>query len=86
MKASDDTAKPQANASALTLADLGLYSAFSARSHESRGAMGNRLYVGNLSFNTTQEAIEAAFATAGDVLEVVVPTDAETGQSVASPS
>ena len=42
--------------------------------------MGNRLYVGNLSFNTSREAIEAAFAAAGEVREVSVPTDRETGQ------
>src|SRR3954469_4902994 len=42
--------------------------------------MGNRLYVGNLSFNTTQAAIESAFASAGSVREVAMPTDRETGQ------
>ena len=42
--------------------------------------MGNRLYVGNLSYNTTRESLEAAFANAGDVREVAMPTDRETGQ------
>jgi cold-inducible RNA-binding protein len=42
--------------------------------------MGNRLYVGNLSFGTTREALEAAFASAGNVHEVAMPTDRETGQ------
>jgi RNA recognition motif-containing protein len=42
--------------------------------------MGNRLYVGNLSFSTSREAVEAAFASAGTVLEVAIPTDRETGQ------
>ncbi len=42
--------------------------------------MGNRLYVGNLSFSTTQATIEAAFAAAGEVREVAMPTDRETGQ------
>jgi len=42
--------------------------------------MGNRLYVGNLSFSTTQASIEAAFAAAGEVTEVAIPTDRETGQ------
>jgi cold-inducible RNA-binding protein len=41
---------------------------------------GNRLYTGNLSFNTTQAAIEAAFAAVGEVREVAMPTDRETGQ------
>src|SRR3954471_11069867 len=42
--------------------------------------MGNRLYVGNLSFNTSQATIEAAFAAVGEVREVAMPTDRETGQ------
>jgi RNA recognition motif-containing protein len=42
--------------------------------------MGNRLFVGNLSFSTTRETIEAAFSAAGPVLEVAIPTDRETGQ------
>ena len=42
--------------------------------------MSNRLYVGNLSFNTTQASIENAFAVAGEVREVAMPTDRETGQ------
>ena len=43
--------------------------------------MGNRLYVGNLSFNTSRESLEALFASAGQVREVAIPTDRETGQS-----
>ncbi|NUQ75823.1 MAG: RNA-binding protein, partial [Polyangiaceae bacterium] len=42
--------------------------------------MGNRLYVGNLSFNTSQATLEAAFSAAGEVREVALPTDRETGQ------
>ncbi len=42
--------------------------------------MGNRLYVGNLSYNTTQASIESAFASVGEVREVAMPTDRETGQ------
>src|SRR3954447_15331796 len=42
--------------------------------------MGNRLYVGNLSFSTTRESLESAFAAAGEVREVSMPTDRETGQ------
>jgi cold-inducible RNA-binding protein len=42
--------------------------------------MGTRLYVGNLSFNTTQQSIETAFSAAGEVREVAMPTDRETGQ------
>jgi len=42
--------------------------------------MGNRLFVGNLSFGTTQDTLQATFAAAGEVREVVVPTDRDTGQ------
>ena len=42
--------------------------------------MGNRLYVGNLSFSTSRESLEAAFAAAGEVREISIPTDRETGQ------
>jgi RNA recognition motif-containing protein len=42
--------------------------------------MGNRLYVGNLSFNSSRESIEAMFAATGEVREVALPTDRETGQ------
>ncbi len=39
-----------------------------------------KLYVGNLSFNTTQSELEAAFAAHGEVEEVARITDRETGQ------
>ncbi|WP_437588667.1 RNA recognition motif domain-containing protein [Sorangium sp. So ce1000] len=42
--------------------------------------MGNRLYVGNLSYSTTRESLEAAFTGSGEVREVSMPTDRETGQ------
>ena len=42
--------------------------------------MGNRLYVGNLSFSTTQATLESTFAAVGEVREVAMPTDRETGQ------
>ncbi len=43
--------------------------------------MGNRLYVGNLSFNSTADSVRAEFATFGDVSDVHVVTDRETGRS-----
>ena len=43
--------------------------------------MGNRLYVGNLSFNTSAETIRAAFQAMGEVTDVHVVTDRETGQA-----
>jgi RNA recognition motif-containing protein len=42
--------------------------------------MGNRLYVGNLSFNTSSEALRGAFAEFGDIDDVHVVTDRTTGQ------
>lgn len=42
--------------------------------------MGNRIYVGNLSFNTVQADLEATFAAIGEVQEVAIPTDRETGR------
>jgi len=42
--------------------------------------MGNRLYVGNLSFNTSSDALRAAFAEFGDIADIHVATVRETGQ------
>jgi RNA recognition motif-containing protein len=42
--------------------------------------MGLRLYVGNLSFNTSAQSLESLFASVGAVREVSMPTDRETGQ------
>ncbi len=43
--------------------------------------MGNRLYVGNLSFNATNDTVRTAFAPFGEVTDVHVVSDRETGQS-----
>ncbi len=43
--------------------------------------MGNRLYVGNLSFNATAESVREWFASCGAVTDVHVVTDRETGRS-----
>ena len=43
--------------------------------------MGNRLYVGNLSFNATTDSLRQAFAAFGDVTDVHVVMDRETGRS-----
>ena len=43
--------------------------------------MGTRLYIGNLSFNTTEETLHAALAEEGrNVKEVFIMTDRETGR------
>lgn len=43
--------------------------------------MGNRLYVGNLSFDSTTETLRQAFAAFGEVTDAHVVTDRTTGQS-----
>jgi cold-inducible RNA-binding protein len=43
--------------------------------------MGNRLYVGNLAFSTTDEALRDAFAEFGDIVEVKLMIERETGRS-----
>jgi RNA recognition motif-containing protein len=43
-------------------------------------SMGNRLYVGNLSFNTSSDAVRDAFARFGEVTDVHLVTDRQTGQ------
>jgi len=42
--------------------------------------MGNRLYVGNLSFNTGSDALRDTFARFGEVTDVHLVTDRQTGQ------
>jgi RNA recognition motif-containing protein len=43
--------------------------------------MGNRLYVGNLSFQASSESVRSAFSQFGEVTDVHVVSDRETGQS-----
>lgn len=43
--------------------------------------MGNRLFVGNLAFSTTEEALMAAFSEFGEVVEARLMTERETGRS-----
>lgn len=43
--------------------------------------MSNKLYVGNLSFNTTENDLQEAFAAHGNVIESKLVTDRETGQA-----
>ena len=43
--------------------------------------MGTKLFVGNLSFNTTQKQIEESFSQHGVVVEVSLMLDRETGRS-----
>jgi RNA recognition motif-containing protein len=43
--------------------------------------MGTRLYVGNLPFSATKASVQAAFAQSGEVTDVHIVTDRESGQS-----
>ena len=43
--------------------------------------MGNRLYIGNLSYDATQDSLRDAFSQSGTVTDVRVMTDRETGRS-----
>jgi hypothetical protein len=43
--------------------------------------MSTRLYVGNLSFSTTDDLVRQAFAACGEVVDVHIVTDRQTGQS-----
>lgn len=41
----------------------------------------NKLYVGNLSYDTTLDALKAAFAEFGEIVDAIVITDRNTGRS-----
>ena len=42
--------------------------------------MGNRLYVGNLSYDTNEQELQDLFGQAGKVASVTLPTDRDTGR------
>lgn len=42
--------------------------------------MGTKVFVGNLSFDTTREQLEELFKQAGEVTEVAMPTDRMSGR------
>jgi|SRR5690349_16347994 len=43
--------------------------------------MNNRLFVGNLSFNTTEEALRDAFSAFGEIVDLKLVLDRDTGRS-----
>jgi RNA recognition motif-containing protein len=43
--------------------------------------MNNRLYVGNLPYDATKDALQACFAECGNVTETHIVTDRETGRA-----
>lgn len=40
----------------------------------------SKVFVGNLSFDTTREELEALFAPMGEIAEITVPTDRDSGR------
>jgi RNA recognition motif-containing protein len=40
----------------------------------------SKIFVGNLSFDTTREEIESLFAPLGEIAEIVIPTDRDSGR------
>lgn len=62
------------------MAGLALETARTSRM-ETVKIMGNRLYVGNLSFNADKETVRAAFAEVGEVTDVHLVADRDTGRS-----
>jgi cold-inducible RNA-binding protein len=42
--------------------------------------MNTKLFVGNLSFKTTEAELEEAFSKSGKVVSVAIPTDRDTGR------
>jgi RNA recognition motif-containing protein len=52
-----------------------------SRNYESSVLMGNRLYVGNLSFEENNDTVREAFTPFGEVTDVHVVSDRETGRS-----
>lgn len=42
--------------------------------------MGRRLYVGNLSYRTSEDELRRAFEASGEVVDIKIVTDRETGQ------
>lgn len=42
--------------------------------------MNSKLYIGNLSFNTTEDSLRSTFGEFGDITDVYVAMDRETGR------
>ena len=42
--------------------------------------MGSKVFVGNLDYNTRREEVQTLFAQAGEIRDVFLPTDRETGR------
>lgn len=42
--------------------------------------MGSKVFVGNLDFNTTRDEVQSLFAQVGEIRDVFLPTDRQTGR------
>lgn len=81
MRASDYASSRRRRNAISSHSILGLIDVWAQTSSEPAvRVMTNRLYVGNLSYGTTQADLESLFATAGEVREVAIPVDRESGQ------
>lgn len=47
---------------------------------QKEGFINTKLFVGNMSFDTTQNDLESLFSQAGSIIEVFMPTDRNTGR------
>ena len=54
--------------------------ALKKRSLHNQTHMNSKLYIGNLSFNTTEDSLRTAFGPYGDITDVYVAMDRETGR------
>ena len=61
--------------------DLRDGSATERRTHGEEERMAKKLFVGSLSWNTTDEGLREAFAPFGEIAEAVVVSDRDTGRS-----
>lgn len=48
--------------------------------HERSRVISKKVFVGNLPFTTTQDELSKAFSEAGEITDVYIPTDRETGR------
>ena len=47
---------------------------------ESDGVMPSKVFVGNLDFNTTRDEVQSLFSQVGEIRDVFLPTDRESGR------
>jgi cold-inducible RNA-binding protein len=47
---------------------------------DGKGRMGSKIFVGNLDFKTTRDEVQSLFAQAGEIRDVFLPMDRDTGR------